>query len=42
MPSIDSDKIHEILSAAHSEGRSSLYEHECYDLLEALKFGRPS
>jgi len=35
MPSIDSDKIHEILSAAHSEGRSSLYEHECYDLLEA-------
>ena len=35
MPSIDSDKIHEILSAAHSEGRTNLYEHECYDLLEA-------
>ena len=35
MPSIDSNKIHEILSAACSEGRSSLYEHECYDLLEA-------
>jgi len=32
---VDTDKIHEILSAAHSEGRSSLYEHECYDLLEA-------
>jgi len=35
MPSIDTNKIHQILSAAHSGGRSSLYEHECYDLLEA-------
>lgn len=35
MPSIDADRIREILSAAHSEGRSSLFEHECYDLLEA-------
>jgi len=32
---IDTDRIHEILTAAHSERRSSLYEHECYDLLEA-------
>ena len=32
---MDNDKIHQILSAAYSEGRSSLYEHECYDLLEA-------
>jgi acyl-CoA synthetase (NDP forming) len=35
MPSIDAERIREILSAAHSEGRTSLYEHECYDLLEA-------
>ena len=35
MPSMDSDKIHQILSAAYSEGRSSLFEHECFDLLEA-------
>lgn len=32
---IDADRIQKILSAAHSEGRFSLYEHECYDLLEA-------
>ncbi len=32
---IDTARIHEILSAAHAEGRDSLYEHECYRLLEA-------
>jgi acyl-CoA synthetase (NDP forming) len=32
---IDTEKIQEILSAVHSEGRDSLYEHECYRLLEA-------
>ena len=32
---IDTDRIQEILSAAHAEGRTSLYEHECYRLLEA-------
>ena len=32
---INTDKIQEILSAAHAKGRSSLYEHECYRLLEA-------
>jgi len=35
MPSMDNDKIHQILSAAYSEGRSSLFEHECFDLLVA-------
>ena len=33
---IDTDKIQKILSAAHAEGRSSLYEHECYDIQEAI------
>ncbi len=33
---IDTDKIQEILSAAHAEGRASLYEHECYDVQEAI------
>ena len=33
--SIDTDTIQEILAEAHAEGRSSLYEHECYRLLEA-------
>jgi acyl-CoA synthetase (NDP forming) len=33
---IDTDKIQEILSAAHAEGRTSLYEHECYDVQEAI------
>ncbi len=32
---VNTDKIQEILSAAHAEGRGSLYEHECYRLLEA-------
>ena len=32
---IDTTRIQEILSAAHAEGRNSLYEHECYPLLEA-------
>ncbi len=34
--SIDTDRIQEILNAAHAEGRSSLYEHECYGLQEAI------
>jgi acyl-CoA synthetase (NDP forming) len=33
---IDTERIHEILSAAHAEGRTSLYEHECYGLQEAI------
>ena len=33
---IDTTKIQEILSAAHAEGRTSLYEHECYGLQEAI------
>jgi acyl-CoA synthetase (NDP forming) len=33
--SIDTNTIQEILAEAHAEGRSSLYEHECYRLLEA-------
>ncbi len=28
--------IEEILDEAHAEGRTSLYEHECYGLLEAI------
>ena len=32
---INTDSIHEILAAAHDDGRTSLYEHECYRLLEA-------
>ncbi|MCU0235075.1 MAG: acetate--CoA ligase family protein, partial [Thermoanaerobaculales bacterium] len=35
MAAIDSARIHDILAAAHAEGRSSLFEHECYRLLEA-------
>jgi acyl-CoA synthetase (NDP forming) len=31
---IDTDRIQKILSAVHAEGRTSLYEHECYRLLE--------
>ena len=32
---VDTDKIQEILEAVYAEGRDSLYEHECYRLLEA-------
>jgi acyl-CoA synthetase (NDP forming) len=35
MAAIDTARIEEILEAAHTEGRDSLYEHECYRLLEA-------
>ena len=33
---IDTDRIQAILSAAHAEGRHSLYEHECYQVQEAI------
>jgi acyl-CoA synthetase (NDP forming) len=33
---IDTNKIQDILAAAHAEGRSSLYEHEFYRLQEAI------
>jgi len=33
---IDTNKIQEILAKAHAEGRTSLYEHECYGLQEAI------
>jgi acyl-CoA synthetase (NDP forming) len=33
---IDTDRIQQILSAAHAEGRTSLYEHECYGMQEAI------
>ena len=33
---IDTDRIQKILSAAHAEGRTSLYEHECYGMQEAI------
>ena len=33
MPSVDLDHVQSILSAAHDQGRTSLYEHECYELL---------
>lgn len=33
---IDSARIHDILSAAHAEGRHNLYEHECYDIQQAI------
>ncbi|MDH3816277.1 MAG: acetate--CoA ligase family protein, partial [Acidobacteriota bacterium] len=33
---IDTERIQEILTAAHAEGRASLYEHECYGLQEAI------
>jgi acyl-CoA synthetase (NDP forming) len=32
---VDTDAIQEILNSVHAEGRDSLYEHECYRLLEA-------
>ena len=35
MSAIDTSAIRDILADAHSEGRTSLYEHECYRLLEA-------
>ncbi len=35
MPSVDLEHIRQILASAHDEGRSGLYEHECYDLLTA-------
>jgi acyl-CoA synthetase (NDP forming) len=33
---IDTDRIHAILAAAHSEGRTNLHEHECYEIQEAI------
>jgi acyl-CoA synthetase (NDP forming) len=33
---IDTDRIQNILNSAHAEGRSSLYEHETYELQEAI------
>ena len=33
---IDTDRIQNILSSAHAEGRTSLYEHETYELQEAI------
>ena len=33
---IHTDTIQAILSAAHAEGRHSLYEHECYQVQEAI------
>jgi acyl-CoA synthetase (NDP forming) len=33
---IDSGKICDILSAAHAEGRHNLFEHECYDVFQAI------
>lgn len=33
---IDTGKINAILAAAHAEGRHSLYEHECYQVQEAI------
>ena len=33
---IDTERIQEILSAAHAEGRTSLFEHECYAVQEAI------
>ena len=35
MSNIDTSAIRDILADAHAEGRTSLYEHECYRLLEA-------
>jgi acyl-CoA synthetase (NDP forming) len=35
MPTVDLEHIRHILASAHEDGRSSLYEHECYDLLTA-------
>ena len=33
---IDTNQIKKILADAHAEGRSSLYEHECYEIQEAI------
>ena len=33
---IHTDRIQAILSVAHAEGRHSLYEHECYQVQEAI------
>ncbi|MEJ2581336.1 MAG: acetate--CoA ligase family protein [Acidobacteriota bacterium] len=33
---IDSERIDQILAAAHAQGRTNLYEHECYDIQEAI------
>lgn len=34
--SIDAKRIHELLAAAHCEGRHTLYEHECYEIQAAI------
>ena len=34
--SIDTDRIQDILAAAHADGRTSLYENECYGIQEAI------
>lgn len=33
---IDTQKIQNILALAHTEGRQNLYEHECYEIQEAI------
>ncbi len=33
---IDFDRIENLLASAHADGRSHLFEHECYDLLAAI------
>ena len=33
---LDSERIHAVLAAAHRAGRENLYEHECYDILAAI------
>lgn len=33
---INTDRIQDILASAHAEGRKSLYEHECYEIQEAI------
>jgi len=35
MTTVDAERIERILAAAHEAGRTSLFEHECYDLLAA-------
>ena len=32
---LDSERIHDVLAAAHAAGRENLYEHECYEILAA-------
>ncbi|MEJ2401207.1 MAG: acetate--CoA ligase family protein [Xanthomonadales bacterium] len=32
---LDSERIHAVLAAAHAAGRENLYEHECYEILAA-------